>query len=133
MCICQVFQAVCRRLAHDVLCAFWVLLAVAAAATYFAVSSDASGRISARSVIGKLFSLLSNVFPFHPPSLGLQATLASDQKSLVSSEDGGFGIRAGGGRGMQSPRRLFFGLSSVRCMDIRGNLFARWRPGGRFF
>ena len=56
--------------------AFWVLLAVA---THSGVSSDAGGSISARSVIGKLFRLLSNVFPFHA-GLGLQATFGLGPK-----------------------------------------------------
>src|SRR6476646_7365185 len=56
--------------------AFSVLLAVATAATHFGVSSD-----SACSVIGKFFSLLSNVFPFRAASLGLQATFGLGPKN----------------------------------------------------
>src|SRR5258706_7063375 len=63
MWVCQVFQAVCRRLPHDMLAAFWVLLAVATAAAHSGVNSDAGGRIRARAEIGKFFSVLSNVFP----------------------------------------------------------------------
>jgi hypothetical protein len=104
--------------------AFWVLLAVATAATHFGVSSDAGGRISARSVIAKFFSLLSNVFPFRAASLGLQATFGLGPK--IVGVIGGWRIRhfrkRWTGHAIAPPTVL--GLS-MRCMVIRGNLFSQ--------
>src|SRR6478752_4858981 len=130
-CAAQIFHAACRRRAHDMLDILWVPLAVGTAATNFGVCSDVRGWIDARSVIGKLFSMLSNVFPFRAPSLRFQPLVGLRPESRESSEAGEFGMRTKGWTGHAAALPTVVG-SSRRCMTIRGDLFARSRADGRF-